>query len=70
MYMQLLMLQTQEKQKNISPDGKLRDSYINAALARTPRETVLWSMIQENWISYYENELTWVRKLREKLLDV
>ena len=70
MYMQLLMLQTQEKQKNISPDGKLRDSYINAALARTPRETVLWSMIQENWISYYENELIWVRKLREKLLDV
>ena len=35
------------------------------ALARTPREAVLWEMIQENWISFYENELNWVRKLRQ-----
>jgi PadR family transcriptional regulator AphA len=69
MKMQLTMLQVQEQQKNMSPSGTPRDAYINVALARTPREAVLWSMIQENWISFYENELNWVRKLRKQIGD-
>ncbi|MBZ0286923.1 MAG: PadR family transcriptional regulator [Anaerolineae bacterium] len=34
---------------------------------RTPRETVLWDAIMDNWITFYENEVTWVRDLRQKL---
>ncbi len=67
MQMQLSMLQVQQQQKNVAPSGKVQDAYINAAQARTPREAVLWSMIQENWISFYENELKWIRKLRKQL---
>jgi len=67
--MQVSMLQTQKQQKNISPSGKVRDAYINASLARTPREALLWTMIQENSISFYENELKWVRKLRKQLAN-
>lgn len=67
--MQVSMLQTQKQQKNIAPSGMIRDAYINASLARTPRESVLWGMIQENWISFYENELKWVRKLRKQLVN-
>ena len=67
MQMQLSMLQVQAQQGNISSAGTPRDAYLNAALARTPRETLLWGMIQENWISFYENELNWVRKLRKQL---
>jgi len=69
MQMQLAMLQTQKKQKNISPSGTPRNAYINLSLARTRREAVLWSMIQENWISFYENEFNWVRRLRKQLGD-
>jgi DNA-binding PadR family transcriptional regulator len=67
MQIQLAMLQTQKQQKNISPAGIPRNAYVNVALARTPREAVLWNMIQENWISFYENELKWVRRLRKQL---
>jgi DNA-binding PadR family transcriptional regulator len=67
MQMQLLMLQAQAE-RNISPSGKPRDAYINTSLARTPREALLWSMIQENWVQFYQNELNWVRKLRFQLL--
>jgi len=67
MQMQLSMLQVQVQQGNISSAGTPRDAYVNAALARTPREALLWEMIQENWISFYQNELSWVRKLRKKL---
>jgi PadR family transcriptional regulator, regulatory protein AphA len=69
MRMQLSMLQTQAQQRNIAPSGMPRDAYINVTLARTLREAVLWSMIQENWISFYENELNWVRRLRKQLGD-
>ncbi len=67
MQMQLSMLQVQAHQRNLSPSGTPRDAYINPALARTPREAVLWNMIQENWISFYQNELNWVTKLRSQL---
>jgi PadR family transcriptional regulator, regulatory protein AphA len=70
MQMQLSMLQVQAQQKNISSSGTPRDAYINAALARTPREAALWGMIQENWISFYQNELNWVRKLRKQLQEL
>ena len=69
MQMQLAMLQTQKQQNNITPAGILRNAYVNTALARTPREVLLWNMIQENWISFYENELKWVRRLRKQLSD-
>ena len=69
MQMQVSMLRTQEKQRNISPSGTPRDAYINITLARTPRESRLWSMIQENWISFYDNEMNWVRKLRQQFQD-
>ena len=64
----LLILQVKAEEKDISPSGDFRDAYINPALARTPREALLWNMIQENWISFYQNEVNWVRKLRQKLL--
>lgn len=67
MQMQLSMLQVQAQQRNLTPSGTPRDAYINSALARTPREALLWNMIQENWISFYQNELDWVRSLREQL---
>ena len=35
-----------------------------AAPARTPREAYLWTMITQNVISAYENELRWVRDVR------
>jgi hypothetical protein len=33
--------------------------------ARTKREIYLWDMIHENIIQSYENELTWLEKLRQ-----
>jgi PadR family transcriptional regulator, regulatory protein AphA len=70
MQIQLSMLQVQAQQGNVSAAGTPRDAYINAALARTPREAALWGMIQENWISFYQNELNWVRRLRNQLQDL
>jgi len=37
---------------------------------RTPRETLLWDAITQNWISFYEHELNWVRQLRQELRTV
>lgn len=64
---QLTMLHFQKQQQNVSPSGIPRDNYINVSLARTPRETFLWNMILENWISFYQVELDWVCKLRTEL---
>lgn len=64
---QLTMLQAQARQRNLTPSGTPRDAYIHPALARTPREAVLWTMIQENWIAFYQHELDWLRKLRRQL---
>jgi DNA-binding PadR family transcriptional regulator len=69
MRIQLSMLQIQQKQGNLSPSGTLRDAYINPTLARTPREALLWNMIQENWIVNCETELSWIRKLRKQLAN-
>jgi DNA-binding PadR family transcriptional regulator len=69
MQIQLSMLQIQQKQGNLSPAGTLRDAYINPTLARTPREAILWNMIQENWIANCETELSWIRELRKQLAN-
>jgi DNA-binding PadR family transcriptional regulator len=53
-HVQLLMFRQQERRKNTLP-------------ARTPRETYLWRMIGQNWLSFYERELNWVRQLRQEL---
>jgi PadR family transcriptional regulator AphA len=37
---------------------------------RTPRESYLWDMIMQNWVSFYENEVKWVRDLRKGLDDM
>lgn len=67
MQMQVSMLQVQAQQRDILTSGASRDAYINPAQARTPREAMLWKMIQENWISFYQNELNWVRTLRKQI---
>ncbi len=67
MEMQVTILQEQANRKNLSPSGVTRDAYTNPALARTRREALLWSAIQENWIWFYQNELNWVRRLRQRI---
>lgn len=52
---QQLIVKTQAERKLLAPD-------------RNPRETVLWEMISENWIRFYENEKCWLEDLRHKLL--
>ena len=37
---------------------------------RTPRETALWKMIADNWISFYEKELHWTQRVREELVNL
>ena len=37
---------------------------------RSPRETFLWNMISVNLMSTYQNELAWVRKVRQQLLRI
>jgi hypothetical protein len=54
--MQSLMGQEQKRRHLINP-------------ARTPREAYLWDMIADNWIAFYENELVWVRKMRQDLIN-
>jgi PadR family transcriptional regulator AphA len=54
MRVQMLMRQEQAQRQGLSP-------------TRTPREAYLWQMIEQNAVSAYENELEWVRKLREGL---
>lgn len=53
---QILMQEEKKRRKTYSPD-------------RTPRETFLWEMIHDNMISSYENELVWIAKVRQGLLD-
>ncbi len=56
LHTQLLLFRARDQRK-VSPQ-------------RTPRETYLWNMISENWISFYENELHWIRTLREELVKM
>jgi len=65
--MQLFLLQSTHPQNSPSLRRKRREEYVDPAQARTPREAVLWGMILENRSSFFENELSWVRKLRKAL---
>ncbi len=69
MRMQVAMLQTMAQQDQNASSGKIRDSYINPMLARTPREAILWNKLQDNWLTFYQNELKWVSELRIALND-
>jgi DNA-binding PadR family transcriptional regulator len=56
-----------------SAQGQLkirRPGYLDVYQARTQREAYLWGMILENWSTYYQNELSWVRKLRKGLREI
>ena len=64
---QLSMLQNQVKNQ---PDlNKTSATYLNITQARTTREAFLWRMIQENWISFYQNELNWLHELSAGLVQ-
>jgi len=54
-HMELLMCREQKRRNQLNP-------------ARTERETHLWHMISDNWILFYETELTWIQQLRKELL--
>ena len=54
---QVHFLMQQEKARRMGPSS-----------ARTLREAYLWEMAMQNIVSVYENELAWVRQVREGLL--
>ena len=60
----LIMLQSQHPHWDAQAQG---DAYATIALARTPREALLWTAILEHGIAFYENELRWVQELRKAL---
>jgi PadR family transcriptional regulator, regulatory protein AphA len=66
--MQLLMCRVESQQQDEKSPQKNQSAFLNTLRARTPREAFLWGMIQKNWLSFYENELRWVRQLRQELL--
>ena len=41
----------------------------NGAPSRTRREAFIWEMIQQNWVSFYQTELDWIRDFRKKLIQ-
>lgn len=41
----------------------------NSSPCRSPRETYLWQMIEENILSSYQNELDWIRKVIKQLFE-
>ncbi|HMD90376.1 MAG TPA: PadR family transcriptional regulator [Anaerolineaceae bacterium] len=63
-YTETLLITAQRQSKA----GRL--AYLDVSQARTKREAYLWSMIQENETTYYQNELSWVRKLRQGLCEL
>lgn len=36
---------------------------------RTARESYMWEMIYRNWIATYEMELSWIRQMRQELVE-
>ena len=64
-----VMMETLLAAAQAQPKG-LRPSYLDVSQARTRREAYLWGMILENWSNYYQNELSWVRKLRQGLREI
>lgn len=54
--MQLVLQQEKRRRNSFSP-------------GRTAREAYLWDMIHDNILSSYQNELSWIQKLRSELLS-
>ena len=54
---QLVIVQEHKRRNTTSPQ-------------RTRREAYLWGAIMDNKISFYENELNWVRNVRETLSEM
>ena len=44
-----------------------RSGHLAPAPDRTPRQAYLWEKISENLLSTYQNQLDWVRRLRQEL---
>ena len=64
---QWLMARAQPRPADSSLVPGPRTGFLDATQARTPRESLLWSRIQEHELSFYENELKWIRDLRKEL---
>ena len=67
--MKLAVLQMQARQGNTTPTGATRASSITPTQARSSREAILWEKIQEYWITFYQNELDWVRNLHNHFFN-
>lgn len=52
--MQLLMKQVVKEERNL-------------LIPRTPREAILWEMILQNEIGFYQNEISWIQNLKQAL---
>ena len=68
--MQLLLSRARTREAAASGQvrrGEARRRFLDAALARSPREALLWGRIQDNWTAFYEQELAWVVRLRAEL---
>lgn len=50
-HVELLMFRENKQRNKVSPQ-------------RTPREAWLWDAVMDNWITFYENELNWIRTVR------
>lgn len=37
---------------------------------RTPREALLWRMVNDNWLTFYEGQLQWLRELRQAMAEL
>ncbi len=62
-----LMARNQSRPPEAALVPGARTGFLDAAQARTPREALLWQRIQEHEAAFFENELKWVRGLREEL---
>jgi DNA-binding PadR family transcriptional regulator len=53
-HVKLMMLREQAQRSNVAPN-------------RTVRETLVWDLISDNLLVFYEQQLSWVRNLRKQL---
>ena len=67
--MQLLICQAIGKTQKTPREDSRYASFLHSDLARTSREAFIWRSIQNHWNAFYENELTWLQKLRTGLMN-
>ncbi len=60
------MLREQAQRRQVAPRQQDAARQQDAP-QRTPREVYLWQRINQNWISFYETQLAWVRSMRQEL---